>query len=370
MKYNYFYLTFLISVLIHSCTHEPVKWVEYKSDIFGFKIEFPRTPFENAQTADTERGSIKLNIIGLDCQKDKYSNNFVYFVNCSEFPESFFKDFTKESYDDFFKNSINGMVSGSTQKDASLQESKVIDFHGYEGREAKIIYPKGMAITTARFILKENKLYTLMITTDLKKESNPDIQKFFESFKLLSISNLELPKQASDSIDEFVKQKDEWILFADTVENFSILFPSPPVHQDKEINSEFGFLKGKGYFVNEPNTDFNLVYSVIAVKYEGVDKFKEKQLNDFFNIRRDGAVENFNGEVILEEKIFLRKNEGRRYRILNKNNNLILTQWCYLVGEKLYVVGVITPRKYDQNKNVYKFIDSFSLTETKRAKLM
>lgn len=155
--------------------------------------------------------------------------------------------------------------------------------------------------------------------------------------------------------------EESWVLTNDKIEMFSILLPNSPAIDEKEIKTELGFIKGKGYFVSKPKNDPNLFYSVIVANYRGVTKYNEQQLNDFFDFRKNGATTNFNGEVILEEKVHFKNNQGRKYRILTNDNNLIVTIWCCLVGEKLYMLSVVTPRKYDQNKNVNRFLDSFKI---------
>ena len=155
--------------------------------------------------------------------------------------------------------------------------------------------------------------------------------------------------------------KESWVLTHDKVEMFTILLPSSPVITEKEIKTEFGFIKGKGYFVSEPKNNLNIFYSVVVANYKGVNKYHEEELNEFFDYRRNGATANFNGKVILEEKVLFNNNQGRKYRILTNDDNLIVTILCCLVGEKLYMLSVVTPRKYDQNKNVDRFLDSFKI---------
>jgi len=201
MKYNYLFFSLLILVQLSSCIAEPVKWINYKSEKFDFKIEFPKTPFEKTQTLDVEGGQLKLNIIGADCQKDLESYNVGYMVNCTEYPESFFDGFTKETYETFFYNSIKGMVNNQITDDGHLSESQVLDLQGCQGREVKIVFNKGQDINTARFILNGHKLYILFVTSHIRKYPNPDIQKFFDSFELLSNPRLENTTQIDQNIE-------------------------------------------------------------------------------------------------------------------------------------------------------------------------
>lgn len=155
--------------------------------------------------------------------------------------------------------------------------------------------------------------------------------------------------------------EESWVLTNDKIEMFSILLPNSPEIKEKEIKTELGYIKGKGYFVTEPKNDLNIFYSVVVANYKGVNKYSEEELNEFFDYRKNGATANFNGKVILEEKVHFNNNQGRKYRILTTDDNLIVTLWCCLVGEKLYMLSVVTPRKYDPNTNIDRFLDSFKI---------
>lgn len=185
---------------------------------------------------------------------------------------------------------------------------------------------------------------------------------FFALAAIVILITYKLSKEDPVTEDKTLKHNvEQWFLLSDSIENFSLLFPSRPEYQEKEIKSEFGFIKGKMYSLFKPINDFNIFYSSLVCKYSGVEKYNENERDDFFNIRRDGAVENFNGEVILEEKIYMNTYEGRKYRLLIKESNTIATMWCYLVVDKLYILNVITPREYAGNEKVYKFSDSFKI---------
>jgi hypothetical protein len=178
----------LISILFHSCSYssKEAEWTVYNSDEGGFQVEFPGELIHQNQTV----GPLQLNIVACDCQKKINSSNFVYMVNHTVYPESFFKDFTEENFQDFFYGLINNYVNNQSNMTNTLMDSKVIDFNGYEGREARVAAnnDKAISISTVKWILKENMLYVLIVTTDAKKEPNPDIKRFFDSFKFLNNS--------------------------------------------------------------------------------------------------------------------------------------------------------------------------------------
>lgn len=176
------FMMFLL--LFNSCNYssKQTEWTVYNSDKGDFKIEFPGEVTLYNQTV----GPFLLNVIACDCQEKINSSNYVYMLNYTEYPEAFFKDFTKENFRDFFDGLINGYVNANPNTTNRLMDSKVVDYNGYEGREARFAENDDKAISTVKWILKENVIYILIVTTDVKKETNPDIKKYFDSFKFLS----------------------------------------------------------------------------------------------------------------------------------------------------------------------------------------
>lgn len=179
------FISIFLFTSIDSYSQEMDNWKEFKSDNFGFKVEFPKTPNESSHKVNSENGFIQMNILSVDCQKDRNSKNFVYLMNYSKYPDSFFIGYSKEDYDSFFDSLIQGMINGNTMGDARLQERKTLNLSGSQGREIKIIFNKGVAVTSARFILKGNNIFVMYVTTDVNKVPNADIHRFFNSFKFL-----------------------------------------------------------------------------------------------------------------------------------------------------------------------------------------
>ena len=158
---------------------ESADWIKLDNEEFGFIIEFPGQPTSNPQVVNTVLGKIKMNVFQLDLSTDSINDNLIYMVNYSEYPDSIINE--SIDTDDFFKSSINGMV---TNIHGRLLEETVIDIDGYAARAVRININEGAAVVTSRLVLVRNKYFILMTITETRKDLNKSMDRFFESFQL------------------------------------------------------------------------------------------------------------------------------------------------------------------------------------------
>lgn len=176
-------LSFFLTITFISCIQGNSKWFEYKSKSAGFILEFPFAPKSINQTLNAENMIMKLEILSADCQKLPNSNNYTYMATYYKYPEKFFDNYTDVIYNQFFENTINGMVNSSI--DGKLIDKQIITFDNFPGRQIRMKVNNGAAIITAKFILANKTMYILHVTTDITKDRNPDVDKFLNSFKLV-----------------------------------------------------------------------------------------------------------------------------------------------------------------------------------------
>jgi hypothetical protein len=166
--------------LTSSYAQEPEQWISLESGQFNYKIDFPSIPTELTDTIDTEAGLLLLNVAELDCSKLEGYSNLVYMINCTVYPESLIHSDYSDLMENFFTNTINGAVTNISGELISHNE---IDYSGYPGREVRISADKGLTFFTSRLYLIRNHFFMMIILTDTKKGDNPDIHKFFDSFR-------------------------------------------------------------------------------------------------------------------------------------------------------------------------------------------
>ena len=116
-----------------------------------------------------------------DASKDK-NKNLAYDVTYVDYPDSVINSDSKEKFAQFFKNeaarvatSLHGNLDHET-KDSILT---------YPGMEIKISFKDGQIIYRGKEFIVRNRLYSINVITDAKKDFNKEIDHFLGTFKLL-----------------------------------------------------------------------------------------------------------------------------------------------------------------------------------------
>lgn len=158
------------------------KWFLMTAEEFGYQIEFPKEPVANTQTINTKAGPVDMHINLLDLTQDGEDKNMVYLSSFAEYDESLVHSNKVDQLDDFFKETVEGLVKGVNGK---LLVQNKIQLGEYQGREMKIDFQNGIAIIWVRVYLVENRVYMLQIISKTENDGNPSIKRFMDSFSLL-----------------------------------------------------------------------------------------------------------------------------------------------------------------------------------------
>ncbi len=80
---------------------------------------------------------------------------------------------------------LEGAQKGGLGSEGKLKSQKEINVEGYPGRE--IVMAKAKDVFFIRLLLVKTRLYQMIVVIEASKESliTPDVEKFFNSFKLL-----------------------------------------------------------------------------------------------------------------------------------------------------------------------------------------
>lgn len=141
--------------------------------------------------------------------------------------------------------------------------------------------------------------------------------------------------------------------------DFQAKLPGDAKQISKNVKTAVGDIKLKIFQVATAQGLYMAVmhsdYPAIVVKNKGTAKV----LDD----ARDGAIRNIRGKLDGETKIQLGKHPGREFRFSATRNGIKLHGvWrLYVVKDRLYQLGVITPFKQPQKKDVDQFFTSFKL---------
>lgn len=173
----------LVCTVVLFCSFIPTGWVLVQSKEGNFKMNFPRQPTQSSQDVESPIGKLKVNLFMYEVGKFK-DDNGLYGVIYSKYPDSLVNsDFKDEILDEFFKQSINGMVNNIK---GTVAEEQKTTYKGYPGRNVKISFMDGAAFMHVRVLLVKNVAYIMEVACETAKDNNPGINDFFNSFALLN----------------------------------------------------------------------------------------------------------------------------------------------------------------------------------------
>ena len=140
---------------------------------------------------------------------------------------------------------------------------------------------------------------------------------------------------------------------------FKVALPGNAQHSSKEFKTAVGTLKLHMYQVASQGQFFGVMHNVYpqrAVNAQGANKV--------LNGARDGAVRKVGGTLLSDTQIKLGQYPGRSFRVVaTKNGVKMYMSWrVYLVNNRLYQLGVVSPYRPANAKDVKRFFDSFELS--------
>jgi|GEM_PF-90957 len=158
------------------------EWYQLQIPEQGYSIEFPSQPKASNKTIPSEIGQLLIKMQILDYSKETNKSTLLYLSNHTLYPKEYesFKD--TANLPTFYKEAIHGAV---TNVNGKLISEKDVFYEKYPGKEIKIDYGNGYAIITARMFLIGYDMYMIQTITETAKDNNAEMQKYFDSFKLI-----------------------------------------------------------------------------------------------------------------------------------------------------------------------------------------
>lgn len=155
------------------------------------------------------------------------------------------------------------------------------------------------------------------------------------------------------------QQASDWQEYKSTEGRFSVLMPSVPEERKQTVNTPVGPID---QHVAILSPDKNTAYLASYADYpeSATQGVKPDQILDG---SRDGSVANIQGKLLSELIITLGDYPGREIRVAFPDDIHTMRMRIYIVGSRLYQVGVLTTKENVSNNSVTKFLDSFKLVE-------
>lgn len=149
-----------------------------------------------------------------------------------------------------------------------------------------------------------------------------------------------------------------WEPFNSPEGKFSVLMPSEPELQTRDIHAENGDAKYYRYSAINGVGLFSVMYFVHPVEAKD-DAEREARLELMCN----GIIKNLDGKVIFDRKVKLYGYPGREFIIKKtEDGEENVYQWkVFAVNNRLYQLAVTTDAKDSESTDVAKFFNSFAL---------
>jgi hypothetical protein len=149
-----------------------------------------------------------------------------------------------------------------------------------------------------------------------------------------------------------------WTTYKDVQGKFEILTPMTPTAKIFNVNSEYGMIESKALTMFSETNINQYLFGYADYPLQDSDS-----INDFFNSRITGSVDNVHGKLLNEEIIKYKNYPGRKIRVVWKNGELVNNVIFYLINNRLYYLQVTSSISNDFNKDIYKFLNSFKYIE-------
>lgn len=146
-------------------TSQPYHWRTITSQDGRFTAIFPGEPKSRTRNALF----FKLHALAFDSRKTEY------LVAYMDYPPKLHVRPTKQAYD--------GARNGALGKDGKLLAEKSMAIEGFPGREIQV--EKKGEFSMARYFLDGNRLYQIVATVPMSRQSSTNISYFLNSFHLL-----------------------------------------------------------------------------------------------------------------------------------------------------------------------------------------
>ena len=158
----------------------------------------------------------------------------------------------------------------------------------------------------------------------------------------------------------YAYSQETWIKFQDKVGNFSILMPNKPKKDVDLLESPQGIKIKLISFISFIKNN-SVMYMVSYTDYP-IEVINSLNTDEFLSSSTQGAANNVNGVVIVEQKITLNGYPGREVVIeaaMRKPKDATFKTRFYLIKNRLYVIQIYSLKglisAYEQNN----FLNSF-----------
>lgn len=144
-----------------------------------FAIDFPGEPKNNSRTVDSEYGKLALDI---RTYEPIGQHNLLYIVMETKYPTQVANQNDLNALNAFYKKSIDGSINSVNGVLISIEDIYIQD---KLGKEFRVSFSEGKALMVYRVLYFDNSMYMIGVITSPNKDNNIEMNKYFESFRIL-----------------------------------------------------------------------------------------------------------------------------------------------------------------------------------------
>jgi hypothetical protein len=177
---KYFFSTFLLFFLVFTI---PQKWEWFTSETGLFTVLTPGKLTEKIEKSETAVGELSYHTFFYQPEEDENADNFLYMISYCDYPKGSIHSDSLDLVKDFFDATIESSVR--SVKGELFYESD-IKTGEFPGKIWRVNYGDDAAAIKTKAFLVNNRYYSIQTITLREKSLNPSIDKFLDSFKIIS----------------------------------------------------------------------------------------------------------------------------------------------------------------------------------------
>lgn len=156
-----------------------------------------------------------------------------------------------------------------------------------------------------------------------------------------------------------------WKEFNSYEGKFRVLAPSGEmIEKTSKMKTDLGELSYHQFIhkTDEKNAD-NVFYLVNYCDYPkgSFPKDSTELIQEFLDATVDSSIKSVSGELTYQSDIQILTHKGKIWRVQYNKGNVSIKNKCYLVGDRFYLLQVMTLKQHTMNPLVDKFLDSFNV---------
>ena len=176
---TYIFLFAIVFLQFNFATAQIGKFNSYEGK---FSIQFPGEVTEQAKEIETTLGTMAYHTFYHNSTEED-ATNFIYLVSYVDYPDGAIHSDSTELIEEFFQATLEESV---LNMNGDLRYSDEIKLFDYPGRFWRIDYNEDSMVMKTKAFLVKNRYYSIQVGTLKELATNLDMDKFLESFNLLS----------------------------------------------------------------------------------------------------------------------------------------------------------------------------------------